>query len=467
MNREAIFITDEKKLNLTQEDLFDRIINLKLTCFNQATLEREAFVIRSDYEMVYSDANIPIDGTIQPDMGSTYVIRRCTQKPSIRVQCKMVSTNTGINVHVYVNNFFMLTKDGKHIRSFNNSQYVIETVEIAMGYWGQFKRTKEEGDMTYDEFYNVEAKRGADKITIVAPIVVTMDKLPPDSTLHIKGYVAGIWASPVAVSQITTASLAGKHPIISSEEGIAELMYRGITRRYLNDHYFTEDNGEQKKISRRLYKVSEDTNTYFPVHVKYDKVTGLLDTEDADKYGVKVYLSDKVKELEIPKIKDSDGNEQPKQLTFELGWTIGYTVARISAFLQSDIEYTFNSSGDMLLYLTGEVNDPESLYWAFEKQKVYEKTVAFKEYQNQLPAVYNINVDAVATIVCPFFTFIQPFQRIEFASRYALTSIVSYFASYSATVYAFQAINATISFATVDDINEVQITAVAHKDNMN
>ena len=68
---------------------------------------------------------------------------------------------------------------------------------------------------------------------------------------------------------------------------------------------------------------------------------------------------------------------------------------------------------------------------------MYDKTVLRnkKLYDNKLPAVYNINIDSVATIVCPFFTFIEPFQYIEFESRYALTSLVSYFASYSPTIY--------------------------------
>ena len=103
------------------------------------------------------------------------------------------------------------------------------------------------------------------------------------------------------------------------------------------------------------------------------------------------------------------------------------------------------------------------LYTSFFKEGVYKDTVLVNKalYDNKLPAVYNINVDAVATIVCPFFTFFEPFQYVEFARRYALTSLVSYFASYSPTIYRFLVINALISFATVDEVNEVQITAVA------
>lgn len=466
MSRQAVFLTDEEKLELNPQALFDKIINLKLNCFDEETLEKESFVIRSDYELVYPDKTIPLDGTIQSSMQNRCIIRRCTKKPSIKVNYKMVTGNIGTSVDVYVSNFFMLTKDGNHLRSFNSSKYRIESVEIAMGYWGQFRVGKEAevGAPSFDEYFKIKADKGADKITIVSPIVVTTEKLPPDSVLHIKGYVAHIMSSPVAVSKIKTPEEALDNLVASSDEGLKEIFYRGITRRYLNEHYFTD--GDEEAGTRSLYKVSETTNALYDVTVNVDGQTAYLSKEDADKYGVKVYLSDKVKELEIPKIKDGDGNEVVRKIYFEQGWTIGHTIARISSFLRANLDYTFNKKGEILVFTTDEVNDPGSLYQAFNQQKAYAGSpFADKDlYDGKLPAVYNINIDAVATIVCPFFTFIEPFQEIEFASRYALTSVVSYFASYSPTVYKFKPINATISFATEEDVNEVHITAVADGD---
>ena len=112
------------------------------------------------------------------------------------------------------------------------------------------------------------------------------------------------------------------------------------------------------------------------------------------------------------------------------------------------------------------MQDPEVINKAYTDQGLYKGTVLYnkKLYNGRLPAVYNINIDAVATITCPFFTFIQPFQYVEFASRYALTSVVSYYAQYNPTIYRFLVINATLTFATVEDINEMHITAVSAKD---
>lgn len=466
MNDSAVFISNEQKLNLTAGDMFDKIINLKFTCINLDTNMEEVFVIRSDYEMIYPDTTFPVDGDIIPYLRNSCIVRRCTMKPSIKVQSKMVASNTGISTDVYISNFFMLTQDGKHLRSFNSEHYKIETVEIAMGYWGQFRIGKESDNLvpTYDEFFNVEAKNGADKLTITGTIVVTTDKLPPDSVLHLKGYVADVYSSPVAVSEITTADKAFSNPVASSGKDFEKICYDLITRRYLNRHYFTDGSGRNLKTGRRNVAVSDIKN--FKVPVAYDTETGLMSTSDADKYGVKVYLSNEAKKISIPAKADSDDNEEENVLYFESGWTMGQTVSRIITFMEAELDYTFTKNGDILIYTTDEVTDPKKLNEAFGEEGLYENTVLAnkKLYNNKLPAVYNINVDAVATIVCPFFTFFEPFQYIEFASRYALTSVVSYFASYAPTIYRFLVINASISFATTEDINEVQITAVSSRE---
>lgn len=460
----ASFIPDEQKLKLSSGDMFDRIINLKINCVNKKTGIREDFVIRSDYEMLYPSSSMPIDGTLYPQLNGQCVIRRCSQKPSIKVQCKMVSSNTGTSIDVYVNNFFMLTQDGKHLRSFNNSEYTIDSVEVVMGYIGQFKDVPR----TPAEFFDVQAKYGADKITMTDSIVVTTEKLPPDSMLHIKGYVGEVYASPVAISDITTVEKALANPVASSGKGFEAICYEFITRRYLNKHYFTDEEGKSLEAGKRNIEISKIKD--FPVPIKWDKETGLIEEADAKKYGVKVYLSNEAKKLAIPKVLNKNDEWEEASIYFEAGWTIGQTVYRLLTFMEAELDYTFNQSGDVLIYLRSEVTDPQKLYDAFETEGMYKDTVLANPalYDNKLPAVYNINVDAVATIVCPFFTFIEPFQYIEFASRYALTSVVSYLASYAPTIYRFLVISATISFATVDDVNEVHITAVSgRKDKTN
>lgn len=475
MKIDSTLISDEEKLNLSPGDLFDRIINLKITCIDGQN-RKESFVIRSDYELIWDDVyNEALSPNRVNEIGAVKGchIRRCTNKPSIKVQYKMATSNLGTMVHVYVENFFLLTKDGKHLRSFNATDYHIQAVEIAMGYWGQFRVGKESeaSAPSYNDYFDITAKNGADKITLTGAIVVTTDKLPPDSVLHIKGYVGDIYQSPVTLSAFETTEQVSQNPIVVAGDNLKEIMKKCITRRYLNWHSIIDAGKnawssikESWVSTKQVFKLSNFTDWEFPVPI--DLMTGLIDGVKAEYYGTKVYLSEKLKNFKIPKVKDSKGEEKPKKFFFESGWTIGQTITRISSFFGINMNYTFDENGNVLVYTAEEASDPETLSETYSEDADYsDRPLSKKElYDNKLPAVYNINVDAVATISCPFFTFISPFQYLEFASRYALTSDVSFWADYNPTISAFYAISASITFATVENINDVQITAVAKKD---
>lgn len=465
MNEVTHLLPETDLVRLSAKDLFDRIINVKLTCRDKLKNNAEEFVIRSDYEIVRPDSQTPIDGTIIPSKKGSYIIRRCSVKPSIKVHTKMVTSDLGTQVDLYLSNFFLLTNDGKHLMSFNADRYVIETVEIAMGYWGQFARDNILSSLSINDLMKVEAKNGADKLTVTQVTVVTTDKLPPDAVLHIKGFVGAVYSSPVGVSNITTPQMAVTNATASSDDDLAKILYDNITRCFLNKHYFTEGAGSKLPLPKRYFTVSEKNEVYFPAVVAIDPVTGTMLPASADMYGTKVYLSEGAKKIKIPKRYDTKGNEQKISLYFETGFTIGMTLARIGSYLAEELNYTFDNNGDVLVFLPKEGMNPDKLYESFNKDGVYKDNVFSQKsmYNNKLPAVYNINIDAVATIACPFYTFLEPFQIVEFASRYALTSLVSYFAGYNPAVNRFLVINASVSFATVEDMNEVQITAVSQK----
>ena len=466
----AVFSSNENKLNLTPNDLFDRIINLKLVCENNATKEVEEFVIRSDYELVYTNVDIN-NFTKQADKSNKkYYIRRCSFKPSIKVQCKMVTSNVATSVDIFINNFFLLTKDGNYLRSFNSSQYNIISVTVAMGYWGQFKDTvNPDSKEALLQYFDIKAVNGADSLTLTAPIVVTTDKLPPDSTLHLHGYVADIYGSPVGITKIDNAKDAFDKPSLSSGSDLESVFFDCITRRYINPHSYLDSKKAGQVNLKKLVPVSKDSDVDFIKSLSLDADTNQMSEADAREYGVQVYLSKAVKDMKFKKIYDSDGGEQDVKVYFEAGWTVGQTIVRIMSFIDAELEFTFNLNGDVLIYDPMEMlGDIESISKELYKDGMYDRSVLKNEdlYNNALPAVYNINVDAVATIVCPFFTFIEPFQYVEFASRYALTSTVSYYASYKPTINRFLVINATISFATEEAINEVQMTAVSARDSV-
>lgn len=467
MSESTEFIRDESKINLQPGDLFDKVINLRIVCAKMSadgkpTAEQETFVIRSDYELIFQGSNFSNEGNHKG-----YIIRRCTYKPSIKVQCKMVTSNVGTSIGITISNFFMLTKDGQHIRSFNASKYNIIAVDVVMGYWGQLKGSLNPDTATVDDYFNIQAVNGADKISINGgkPIVVTTEKLPPDSALHIKGYVADIYSDPVAVSEINTPVKALDNPVASSGDTLEKIFFDNITRRYISRQAILASTNNKAKVSPVI--AGKDVNVGDKT-IMADKTTGLLSEQDATEYGVKVFLSEEAKKMKLAPLYDEEGNEITTHIYFEAGWTIGQTVSRIMSYMDKELEFTFSLEGDLLIYTPTEMQNVQKLNEAYTKGGLYKGTTLAnkKLYNGRLPAVYNINIDAVATIVCPFFTFIQPFQYVEFASRYALTSLVSYYADYEPTIYRFLVINASVSFATVDDVNEVQITAVSAKDSV-
>lgn len=472
MKDRAEFISDENKVKLQAGDLFDRVINLKFHCQDKATGNSEVFVLRSDYELVYLNQDYTSDYKV--DNGNRkFIVRKCTYKPSIKVQCKMVTSNVGTSIGITVSNFFMLTQDGKHIRSFNESKYVITAIEIVMGYWGQLKDSLNPNEISSEkllrDYFDIKAINGADKISITngKPIIVTTEKLPPDSAIHIKGFVADIYSSPVAITKVATPVDALEKPVASSGTDLETLLFEQITRRYASGHkiYAEVDKAVNRKLKTQPPVGAKGSFTVNGVEVTADE-NGQMSEEDAKKYGVKVYLSDEAKKVQLEQLTDGKGDKKDRKLYFESGWTIGQTITRVMSYMDTSLDYTFSLEGDVIIYTPLEMQDVEKLTKACEEQGMYKETVLSnkKLYNGRLPAVYNINIDAVATITCPFFTFIEPFQYVEFASRYALTSLVSYYASYNPTIYRFLVINASISFATVDDINEVQITAVSAKD---
>lgn len=444
-------LEDNEKVKLTADDLFDRIINLKIKLGKPAEGNEQAecldeYVIRSDYEIVYSDVNI--NNVFDSKLNSRkYVIRKCTNKPSIKVQCNMVTANTGTSIDIYISNFFIFTADGQCLRSINSAKYPIVGVDIAMGYWGQFANTVDpNSDKALDQFFDIKAINGADMISLSSGnIYVTTDKLPPDSVLHIHGFVADIASSPVAVSEVTDYEKAVKNPSVTSDMKLSEILYNQITRRYVRGN----------RINKRTKSEDAETNP------EVDKETGLMSDSYAQEYGVQVFLSKGAQEIKIEADKDSEGKDVKKTIYFESGLTIGQTIARLQSSVDTSFEYRFTNKGNILVYTVKESGEIQSLSKDFEE--LYKDSALTSVFDNALPAVYNINIDAVSTIVCPFFTFIEPFQKLKFASRYALTSLVDYYANYDATLAIFIAIRASLSFATVEDINEVQIKAVSVK----
>lgn len=425
-------------------DMFDRIINLKLTSAyykDNNAVKKDEYVIRSDWEMYYPQIGKVVTGEAKGSELSQYYIRRCVHKPSIKVQYKQISTGTAIEIDIFVSNFIMMSADGRAFMSFSRD-YPLQQVELQMGYFSQFKDKPADAE----EFFDFSPKPNVDTLCINIAYVQT-DKLPPDGVLHIHGYVGSCYNPPLS-------SLKGEDYKETYTNRSDIKQYYGD---YLKDYIFIN-------VTRRfLRKVVSDED------VSVDKDTGLMKIEDALKYGVKVFLSDTLEKacrelLERKKVKDEKGKvvDKPRVIGF-YSESVVQAMNRFREEFGVDISIKALIDGNYIAYLSDEAVNSQALSETLKKYK-YEDTdlvqagsVIENIYHNVLPAVENITADALCTIVCPFFYFLNPFDMIKFKSRYALGGVVSYYANFTAVESKFWALYMSVSFATVDDINECTI----------
>ena len=439
----------------SQSELFDRIINLKLYTRETGTNKiRDEYVIRSDWEVYYPDLPkvIQSNGTTQ-DL-QRYYIRRFVHKPSIKVQYKQIATGTAVEIDIFVSNFALLSSDGRTLMAFNNLTYPLGMVEIQMGYFGQFNKKPE----TLEEYFDFSRNKNADLLTVnVGHGYVQTDKLPPDGVLHIHGYVGSCYTPPV------------------TGEGVFQDSYDNITsvarpfNTYLENYIFT--NITRRFLRKPLYNSEEVAD------LEVDKDTGLLPWEEADKYGVHIYLSDRLLETCHKRmsrtVKDADGKEikhSDMQVVGHYSESVVKALNLVRDELGIDMSFKALNDGNFIAYLSEESMDSELLAKSLDKYKIEDVwlaeagSVVDKIYHNVLPAVENITTDALCTIVCPFFFFLNPFDMIKFKSRYALGGVVSYYANFTVEESKFYALYMTVSFATVEDINECNIVCTGSRE---
>lgn len=471
------FLEDEKKTKLGALDLFDRVINLKLTVsskdVNGNDIPTQEYVIRSDYEMYFSKLlnTVASDDFESFSKLNTCQIRKCQYKPDIKVQYKRVSMSTPVSIDIFIKNFFMLDKTGKMIKGFNNLTNALTKVELAMGYFGQFEETLKanKGSITIDSLFDFSEEnlkgKGITLITMSDVEYVQTDSLPPDMTIHIHGYVGNLYSSKLQNISVEDGLPDNFEEIISKETVIdtskktkdiktlvGQTFYESITKNWCRKGALP------KKTQIELLNSENYT------------VKGTLSDSDAKKYGVLVYFSKKAEEYakEYDKEKIKQGADEkdikpkftiPKASTAMAKASLVKNVLGMQDFCITDIP----SNGNLFLYHKDEVENVGEMTKGTDLEKLYKDDAVELYWQNKLPAVYNITTDALCTIVCPFFFFLNPFQKFYFKSRYALGGLVSYYANFNATEDEFYSLWQTVSFATVEDINECTIICTGKK----
>lgn len=522
---------EKGEYTFNQFDLFDRVVNIKFICGDKSNPDE--YVIRSDYEIYKPDL---IKGMTQgeSESSSPCVIRKCRIKPSIKVIYKQKAQNTPVAIDIYIKNFFILTKDGQTLLSFSNKGYPLHSIEVQLGYFGQFAhmyKNRENRVPTKEEFFAMEAPLGVQ--TLLCNTAYTqIDKLPPDSTLHIHAFVGDLTNKPVKdYIEVEEKKKEVDYEIAGESEefrfkNFAHYIFNNITRRFV-----------RMQSPNILNKIGILDG------VKKDK-NGLMNYVKAQMYGVKVFLSEGIVNSYTMQGKsvvyDSEGNAVKGSSFFTQslsGSTLSKALNTIVKKINPKIRISPASNGDCFLFLDGE--DENKLakgdtYWyiyergngsgvdidgdgkvswrelelrrykmrdivAYLHESMLSTGVALgdsialakmdedKEYVRKeattiqegegvrlskiemdftnkaLPAVYDINIDSLCTIVCPFFWFLNPFDTVRFQTRYALGGLVSYFADFTPKENKFTVLWQNVSFSTDENINECEIVCTGEE----
>ena len=468
-------LADKEKTDLGSLDLFDRVINLKLTIAEKdksgKLLQLGEYVIRSDYETYFPELMRSVASSdLKGFLGmKKCLIRKCQYKPSIKVQYKRVSMDVPVEVDIFVNNFFMLDKSGKMLKTFNNATNPLVKVELAMGYFGQFKdmlKPKAGGSLSVSDLFDFDEGKlsghGITLITICDVAYVQTDKLPPDMTVHIHGFVGNLYAEKLEDVDAKKNTPEKYEDIVSSKRVIS---YKSLGKDTVIEKTFFEE------VTRNWVREGSLPKETEIKLVKGTKVDGKLTEKDALLYGVLVYLSNGAKEYakewDDKHIQlDSEGNKVfPEAVKFSDCSTAKEKVNEIIKNYMPD-GFSVQSipvNGCLLVYKDDEALTPEQMLEGTALSEFYKKSTVAKYWKDKLPAVYNITTDALCTITCPFFFFLSPFQKFYFKTRYALGGLVSYYANFNATEDEFYALWQNVSFATVEDVNECTIVCTGQK----
>jgi hypothetical protein len=471
-------------LELTADDLFDKIINLKFI-----RKSGRSFTLRSDYEPVFHKDN-------------TISFKTCGQKPDIKISYKQVAESVAIEVDIEIANLFIGDGDKENTESMNTAGGdPVQWCIIQMGYRRQFPDwTRVEKTTDLARFWDLnnnnitseaEVRRGRQ---ILVQILTGYPKsYPPDRITYFKGII-GTLENGLRWNHTEEELVKGygdpEFPNDYSE--IEEVLFQFVTRRFIRasvQHIaetaqdFTNqealssvaekkfeqkvriygfrnyDNAGSNAVSRlqssitKVSKIPTDTEwTELPL-----LENGIMSIENSNKFGVICAVSRTLRSM-------------PANALYGYGLTAEQAAALrpIPATPFNDMQDTI---GGQLVAIQQhypfirwyELTDG-SFYFYHEKDTDEDlwSDPFIKEMQKDntqfLPAIYDITPSGTRTIRCPFISFISPMMTVVFQSRFILGTLVSYY--YPLKTNAFLAITAAIEFATVQDNNLMELMCV-------
>jgi hypothetical protein len=461
--------TGAETVALTDEDFFDRIINLRVIHKPAGPgLAPKTFTIRSDYEVEYDASGF-----------YRYIISK--QKPMISVAYKQVANATVVELNVDVTNLFI--KDPSEYEKINGP---VQQIEIQMGYRTQMP------DWVTDPFWRTQpveaflALKDTDiasgSVGQVSPIklvaqVLSVQRLgsPPDMVTRFQCVVGTLenglrWnADQLTKSRSTNYQVsrwwAGRVPV----NGIPDSFFALVTRRFMRStqrhdlHEETIDVIGKDGVTVTKEVVSQSVTIYddtYTVPTMLTLTDGRMTQEDADDHGTLVFLSDTLWSHPLEELPAWGLSEEEAAQVVPIEQEISFETWSTAPSQMEGIvkQYPF-----IRFYALGDGN-----YYAYhvkEKKEDFFKdpfTLDRQEKKSilQLPAVYDITWGGTRQIRMPFWSLIGSMQTVAFQARYALNDITGNFYYPKPGNNCFLVLLVDVSFDTAGRNNEMTLTCV-------
>lgn len=421
--------------SLTEEALFDRIINLK------AIRESgKSFIIRSDYEILNKDGN--------------RYFSRCVYKPDIKITYMQVSNTTTIKISIEVVNFYIPAEKGAHSILSNREDPVVK-MHVYMGYINQFYNwgnadLNEDGVLA--SFYNMGRESQLSDNYLSIDILDSYTKsLPPDQTTVFNGVVGSV---EYGLKRKNVSYLGdGVYGSIDFPDGftqIEKVFFELITSRFVSSKYNSRVVSDADETRLEIYdydyykgKTTLEEQEKLSIQDRWVEVqleNGIMSKEDALIFGITCSVSRSLREWSEKYMHSNDTFEYMLDCISQI-YVIKSNIHDLRWFVQID--------GSLMFYMNKDSIDEVVTGSLGEKVREMNRVI--------LPAIYNLTYHGIRKINTPFFKFLQPLQTVGFSSRYFISNISGFFTKQDEGLAWFTILYSKIVFATVQDHNTVQL----------
>ena len=408
--------------------IWDRIINIRL---NRAD-GKSGLVIRSDYEA----------RAIRDSSGNErYFFCRMEQKPDIKIKYQQQTGGLATRINVEITNLYTYLQGADKANEYSQANNPFTTITVEMGYFSNFDdfadsqgRAASSGAtdlidklaLQYGDAANGSGSRRFIR-TIDARILSMYQSKPAPDAITTINCVVGDISTAYNPNPYRKKSEA-KDVVINKGGSYEDMFFRLVSKRFVS-----------KAINNTMLEKPLDANGgKVTIEGKSFDFSGTLSDSDAAKYGVKVFITESLKNSKIENgLLESPVVDNAEQM-----------LLLIQRKILPSIRFIQTTDGNYIAWdkRVDSLDDARKQFFG-------------NDIVDVIPAVYNVSLGALRMVSCPFFSFVNPFTLISFNARYSASNMIGTFYKPQPGNDTFMALKCQITFATCDDDNEVLLTS--------